>query len=167
VDFGEQHGKVIDDAVQFEVRVNGEVVKETKVNSTAAAEREADRIVSTISGNAKNLGKLSDTDTISAHGKEVGVEIYHDGFGGFHGQLNVTDSDGLTHYMDDGPISLDEPDFMSKPKAGEFKNEAQAKRVLQKRAEKLAKLIASRDAKDAKAKAAEESAAKTDDYDDT
>jgi lambda family phage portal protein len=167
VDFGEQHGKVIDDAVQFEVRVNGEVVKETKVNSTAAAEREADRIVSTISGNAKNLGKLSDTDTISAHGKEVGVEIYHDGFGGFHGQLNVTDNDGLTHYMDDGPISLDEPDFMSKPKAGEFKNEAQAKRVLQKRAEKLAKLIASRDAKDAKAKAAEESAAKTDDDDDT
>lgn len=151
--------------MQFEVRVNGKVVKETKVNSTAAAEREADRIVSTISGNAKNIGKLSDTDTVSAHGKQVGIEIYHDGYGGFHGQLDVTDNDGLTHYIDDGPIRLEEPDFVSKPKAGEFKSEAQAKRVLQKRAEKLAKLIASRDAKDAKAKAAEDSAAETDNDD--
>jgi len=147
VDFGEKHGQVIDDAVQMQIKVNGKVIAETKVGTTAEAERHADKLLAKVTDNAKKVGGTAQTDTVTHGGKDVHLEVVHDGFGGYHGEIQVTDADGLTHHLANGVSLLQPHDFETTPKQGEFKSPEQAMRVLNKRAEKFAQQIVAMDKK--------------------
>jgi hypothetical protein len=131
----------------MQIKVNGKVIAETKVGTTAEAERHADRLLEKVTQNAKKVGGTAEADTVTYAGKEVYMEVVHDGFGGYHGEIQVKDDDGLTHHYAAGVSQLEPHDFETKPKEGEFKSPQQAMRILNKRAEKFAKHIASQDKK--------------------
>jgi lambda family phage portal protein len=147
IDFGPKHGKVVDDAVQMEIKVGSQVVKTTKVGTTAEVEREVEKAIKKAKDNADMVGQYETQTTINAGGKDIGVAVVHDGFGGFHGQLTAKDADGLTLHYSDGMTQHDEHDFESKPRPGKFKNEQQAMRALTKQAEKYAAYIDKQDKK--------------------
>ncbi len=94
VDYGEKFGTVVDDAVQFEVRIGTKKIKTTKVGTQAEAEREADKILKKAVENAEKAGQPLTTKTISHAGKDVEIQIVHDGYGGFHGHLKTSREDG-------------------------------------------------------------------------
>lgn len=145
IDYGEKYGKVIDDSVQMQIKIGSTVVAETKVGTTAEAERHADKLLAKVTENANKVGKTAEVDSVTIGDKEVMMEVTHDGYGGYHGHLSTKDASGTEQYLDRNGFTPIEPDFGTNPSRGEFKSLEQAKRVLGKRAETLAKAVNSRD----------------------
>lgn len=146
VDFGDKAGQVVNDAVQMQIKIGNEVIAETKVGTTAEAERQADKLLAKVTENASKVGKTADVDSVTIGDKEISLEITHDGYGGYHGHLSTVDSSGTDRYLDKHGITPKEPDFGTNPVRGEFKSPEQAKRILNKRAEKFAKAVNANDA---------------------
>jgi lambda family phage portal protein len=146
VDFGDKAGQVIDDAVQMQIKIGNEVIAETKVGTTAEAERRADKLLAKITENASKVGKTADVDSVTIDDKEITIEVTHDGYGGYHGHLTTTSASGDEQYFSKNGLTPIEPDFGSNPSRGEFKSPEQAKRILNKRAEKFAKAVNANDA---------------------
>jgi hypothetical protein len=141
VDFGDKAGTVIDDAVQMEVRIGTKVIKTTKVGTTADAEREADKILKKAVENAEKVGQPAVTKTVAHAGKDVEIQIVHDGYGAYHGQLKTTREDGLPVYTDDGSFKFNAPDRVGVPREGEFKSPERAATVMEKRAQQFAEKL--------------------------
>jgi hypothetical protein len=146
VDFGDKAGQVINDAVQMQIKIGNEVVAETKVGTTAEAERRADKLLEKVTENASKVGKTADVDSVTIGDKNIAIEVTHDGYGGYHGHLSTTSASGVEQYLDKNGITPIEPEFGSNPSRGEFKSSEQAKRILNKRAEKFAKAVNANDA---------------------
>ena len=123
------------------MRIGTKKIKTTKVGTQADAEREADKIMKKAVENAEKTGQPLTTKTVSHAGKDVEIQIVHDGYGGFHGHLKTSREDGQPVWTTDGSYQFREPDRVAVPREGEFTSEKKAAAVMEQRAQKFAEKI--------------------------